>query len=143
MQEPLIINRLRSELFRARKEKNATERDFLTTLLSAVVAVGKDRGNRETTQQEAEAIVKKFLKTNKEFQEILPEDKQEMRLKLKQEEEWLLSYLPRQLSEEKLSEIIKPLLEQSKGEIMKHLKLHYGNSFDAKATSILVDRLKS
>jgi uncharacterized protein YqeY len=143
MQQLTTIEILRSELLEARRGKNTTRKDFLTTLLAAIVAVGKDQGNRETTQQEAENVIKKFLKGVREFKEIIPEDKQEIKMKLEQEEKWLLSYLPQQLSEEELLEIIRPLREQSKGEIMKHLKVQYSNSFDSKLASILIDGLKS
>lgn len=140
MQQLSTLERLRSDLLIARREQDSVRRTFLSTLLSAVVSVGKDQGNRETTQQEAENVIKKFLKNVQEFLKLLPISVEQCtRSRLLLEEHWLLSYLPKQLSREELVGEVKTLLPLAKGEIMKTLKQRFGNSFDSKLASTLID----
>ena len=58
----MILEKIKNASLAARKAKEALAATLLTTLYSEAVNVGKNNGNRDTTDAEAVAVVKKFLK---------------------------------------------------------------------------------
>lgn len=116
---------------------------LLVTLLSEVESVGKNAGNRPTTDDEATRMIKKFVsnidETLKSAKGRL--DPQTLE-KLAIEREALEKYLPQMVSDEEVSAFISAQVEQlaekspkQMGAIMKALKEKFGASFDAKTAS--------
>ena len=56
------VQNIKTALLNARKDKDSKLASLLSTLLSEVVKIGKDNGNRETTDQEAVSVLKYFIK---------------------------------------------------------------------------------
>ena len=97
--------------------------------LSEIQAIGKNSGNRETTEDEAIQYLKKTVQRLKENSFS------------KQEEIDLLeSLLPEMLSIEQMKDFISRCENLSKGDIMKLAKSEFGALVDMKQLSSLVQK---
>jgi uncharacterized protein YqeY len=108
--------------------------------------VGKNDGNRATTDQETINIIKKFIKNANENIKILDEMGKDKSAVIK-EKEILESFLPKQLSPEELETIIDgiaaALPERSvkmMGAVMAELKKKYDGQFDGRLASETVKK---
>lgn len=129
---------LKMDADKARKIGNKQKAISLITLYSEAKMIGKNDGNRETTDDEVLGIIQKFIKNinellshpcNSEFKEIALKEKTLYE-----------SYLPDQLNEEELKLIIQNEydawpLPLKIGIIMKFLKEQYPNQYDSKLAS--------
>lgn len=97
-----IVAQLRSAALTARKAAIGSlsdhptrhRSDLLVVLSGEVQLVGKNNGDRETTDEEATAVIRKFLKGVEENLTYRPED-----TKLLNEKATLEEYLPKSLDE--------------------------------------------
>lgn len=143
-----LLARIKSDQFEARKARSEPHASLLTTLYAEAAIIGKDNGNRESTDDEVMAVVKKFVKNiNICLAEAasMPADSVEG---LKAELGILMEYLPAQLTEDQIRDILWDMSEQHKlaeggvgrvplnvGKIMKHFKDNYNGQYDAKQLS--------
>ncbi len=139
----MLLEKLKQESLQARKEKNQIKSSLLSTVLSQVKLLAIDDHHREPTDHDVIQVVKKFLKNIEENIQLgeqgrLTSDAYEQALK---EKEILLEYLPKQLSEEELKEIIRKSNAKNIGEVMKFLKENYPEQYDGKLASKLAKEL--
>ncbi|MFN3604761.1 MAG: GatB/YqeY domain-containing protein [Leptonema sp. (in: bacteria)] len=133
----MLLEKLKKESLQSRKEKNEIKSNLLSTILSQVKLIAIDDGHREPKDQDVIQVVKKFLKNIEENIQLgqqgkLTKEALEQALK---EKEILLEYLPKQLSEEELKEIIRNSGAKNIGEAMKFLKENYSEQYDGKLAS--------
>lgn len=144
----MILENLSQDSLKARKEKDTEKASLLATVISEAKLVGKNAGNRDPTDNEVSDILKKFLKGINETLEILTKNGKDTTATLK-EKEILEFYLPKQLSETELAQIIQDIItllpEKSPkmmGQVMASLKERYPNQYDGKlASQIAKDQL--
>jgi uncharacterized protein YqeY len=131
-----LMERIRADQLQARKAKDETAIGLLTALKGEADRVGKDAGNRETTEEEAIAMVQKFLKNARETMGLAPSDKIAAEIKI------LEAYLPQQMSQDELREVVLVIRRENPsanmGIVMKHLKDNYGGRYDGKVASQVV-----
>ena len=140
-----LVDEIKQASLAARKAKDTVASSLLTTLFSDVVNVGKNSGNRNTTDAEAVAVVKKFLKGVEETIAAF-NGKQDLRLDTAIiERELLTKFLPQQLSEEQLkkeveqiAQTIENLSAKHMGLIMKQLKEKFEGQYDGSIASKVV-----
>lgn len=131
--------KIKEDSVTARKERSdAVKISLLVTLLGEVVKIGKDAGNRDTTDAEASAVIKKFVKN---LQEVTKYGNAEQKATADRELEILSQYLPKQLSNDELSGIIQEQIvaagNSGLGPIMRFLKTNYDGQYDgAQAKSV-------
>lgn len=133
-----IIGLIKADQLAARKAKAEIARSLLTTLMSEAIAVAKNLGAEDPTDEQTIATIRKFLKNNAEVQlhgvgDALATAKAEATL--------LAKYLPTQLTEDQLSSIIDGAILNNctnVGTIMASLKQHHAGLYDAKMASILI-----
>lgn len=143
-----LVDEIKQASLAARKAKDTVASSLLTTLFSDVVNVGKNSGNRDTTDVEAVAVVKKFLKGVEETIAAF-NGKQDTRLDTAMiERELLTKFLPQQLSEEQLkkevlqiAQTIENLSAKHMGLIMKQLKEKFEGQYDGSIASKVVKSL--
>lgn len=144
-----ILDTIKKDQMDARKAKDKQLSGYLTTLIGEVVIVGKNDGNRETTDVEAIKVVTKFKKGVDETIKIVKDAE-----KLKELEYELMvynKYLPTQMSDDELEQVIvkiidlesrtrtnNPLTKRDMGVIMSKLKAQYDGQYDGKIASKLV-----
>lgn len=126
-----LIEQIKNQQLIARKN-GSEEASLLTTLLSEAVNIGKNNGNRETTDAEVVSVVKKFIKNIEETVAALTTRNQDA-TKFLNEKAVLETFLPKQLTETELLEIAKT--KSSMPEFMKHLKDNFNGQYDGKLAS--------
>lgn len=144
----MLMNKLRADSLQARKNRDTISSNLLTSLVSEAAMVGKNNGNRETTDEETLRVVKKFLDNARETRELLikngaQEDRASMAWEpidtANREIEILEKYVPEQLTELSLKNIINLFKidnpDAKMGDIMKFLQANYAGQYDGKLAS--------
>ena len=139
-----LMQRIKSDQLEARKSRDAVRASLLTTLIGEASAVGKNDGNRETTDAELVAMIKKFLKNVDETLKVA--DTEQARV----EKQILAGLLPAQLSNEELAVVVKQIVvdvnatsPKDMGVVMKALKEQYDGRYDGSAASSIVKQALS
>ena len=134
-----LINQIKSQQLEARKNSSESA-SLLTTLLSEAVNIGKNNGNRETTDAEVVAVVKKFIKNIDETVSALTTRNQDA-TKFLNEKAVLETFLPKQLTEGELTEIAKT--KSGMPDFMKFLKENHNGQYDGKLASTVAKKVFS
>lgn len=136
-----ILSTLRTEALALRKTKNPIASSIMFTI-SEIEKVGKNNGNRETTDDEAIRVIQKLIATIDENLKLNLTDKQKDGLTF--ERTILHSVLPQMASDEEIISFLKaefPVTPPNKGPIMKGLKIKFGSLVDMKRASDLSTQL--
>ncbi len=147
------IRKIKESLLQARKDKDSKLSSLLSTLLSEVVKVGKDNGNRETTDQEAISVVKYFIKNINQTIELLSKKQivagvESLEVETLRDELTIYeAFLPTQLTEVELTALIsKEIAEKGystvkdMGKVMTALNDSFKGLFDGKLASELIKK---
>ena len=136
-----LLETIKKDQFEARKSKDAIKASLLTTLYSEASMIGKNAGNRETTDDETIKVIQKFLKGVNETIAILEKANNVASLGSSvREKEILEAYLPKMATEAEVRATVSELKAMGAtniGEIMKLLKLRFGSALDGKMASQL------
>jgi uncharacterized protein YqeY len=148
-----LMNTLKTDQMLARKERKSFVVSSLTTLIGEAEMIGKNDGNRETTDAEVIRTVKKFISNLRELQTTIigntPKheltNEQNVRLAAVEFElELYEKYLPKQLSEAELRAEIEAIKAQLSagpkdvGKVMGLLKEKFAGLYDGKLASAIV-----
>jgi len=145
-----ILETIKQESLAARKAKDSLKATLLTTLYSEAANVGKNNGNRETTDAEVVAVVKKFIKgvdetiTHLGKSEIT--DTVAKALMVARDERIILDrFMPAQLTELDLQKIVGTMAQElpernpkQMGVLMKQLKERYEGQYDGTVASKVI-----
>lgn len=134
-----LINEIKSRQLAARRSGDV-QASLYTTLLGEALAVGKNAGNRETTNDEVVAIVKKFIKNIDETINALTMHGRDASVFL-MERGTLETLLPRQLTADELTEYAKE--QVSMPAFMKFLKENFAGQYDGKLASTVAKTIYS
>ncbi len=146
LMETLVKNNLK-----ARKEQDKVESGLLTTLIHEARMVGKNDGNRESTDEEVIRTIRKFIKTLEEtrtllnskgpFDETTPEGMSLINAAAKTNYEIssLEKYIPKQMTDDDIRAVILKFVATTPGanigSVMKFLKEFHLGMYDGKAAS--------
>ncbi len=141
----LLIDQIRSDMNLARKAGNKMESALLSVVLTDAEKIGKDNGNRKTTDEEVVKVIKKIIESNEELWKICSE-KNIPTISYQQENEILQRYLPKQLSEADLKVKIEEFISSNEngkniGLVMKYLKENFPGQYDGKVASAVVKEI--
>lgn len=115
----------------------AAKASLLTTLLGEATMVGKN-ANRETTDQEVVAVVKKFIKNVDETIAALTARNQDASTFMA-ERAILEFYLPMQLSEDALGQVAE--CQKDMPSFMRHLKENFAGKYDGRLASMVAKKI--
>ena len=139
----MLIETLKKDSLRARKNKDTIRSNLLITLISDIEMKAKNDGNRAVKDEDCVATLKKFQKSAKENIEIFKKANRDSS-QAEEETEIIEGYLPKQLSEEELKVIIDGIVAalpeknpKLMGKIMGELNQKYSGQFDGKSASQL------
>lgn len=142
-----LMQKIKADQLTARKNREVLKASLLTTLLGEAQTIGKNDGNRDSTDTEVTAVIKKFVKNLSEVLTIT-EQESSTHQKAMIEKSILESYLPSQLIGDALTCIIQDIIAQvgnnsksSMGIIMGKLKAEFDGQYDGKEASIIVKNL--
>lgn len=141
-----LIQEIKIAQLKFRKQRNIIAASILTTLISEASVIGKNDGNRESTDIEVIAIIKKFIKNIDEVIRVAGDYRDADRVDSAWEEKTLLEqFLPKQFVGDELSLIIDQFIVETNatsvkdmGKVMKVLKEKFEGQFDGTAASKLV-----
>lgn len=124
-----MIDTVRSEMMTAMKNKDKVRKDALSALLAALKAKMIDNKG-ELSEEDAVAVVSREVKQLKETMETAPENYVDVIEECKAKIDILSEFMPKQMSEDEIKNVIKTVLAQlnienpeakQKGIIMKNL----------------------
>lgn len=144
-----IFNILKQDHLQSRKNKDNIKSNLLGTLIGDCTKTTKEPSDVECIQ-----IIKKFIKNAEETSNLLDNSLMGIRFKTKYELEIkiLESYLPKQLTEEKIKSIITcDIIHKTRlandpitiGIIQKHFKENYQGQYDGALVSKIAKELLS
>jgi uncharacterized protein YqeY len=155
-----LIDTLKRDQIATRKARDTIAANLLTTLVAEAAAVGKNNGNRESTDAEVVKKIKQFVSNTQETIRLvrgnIPDGPNKGILggfhaqqleKLNRELGILESYMPTQLTREQLEEKIRSVVADlpqgtnAVGAVMKALKESYEGLYDPKLASEIVKGL--
>ncbi len=127
-----IIQQIKDASLVARKNRDRESASLLTTLLSEAEMVGKNAG-RETTDAEAVAVIKKFVKNNNETMSRVTDESVHSMMEL--EIRLLEAFLPKQLSDAEITQKMREILNAddtctNMGVLLKVFKTKYEGQYD-------------
>lgn len=142
-----LIQQIKKDQLTARKAKQSYQAIRLTTLIGEAEMIGKNAGNRETTDDEVVVVIKKFIKNNLELINVVDPTSDGFADAIK-ENELLSAYLPTQMSEDEIKTAVQKriitldeLSPKLMGKIMAWLKENYAGQYDGKLASKVVKEL--
>ena len=142
-----LLAQIREDMMTARRGDNDVAKALLVTLYSEAARVGKDAGNRDSTDDEVAATVRKFVKNAEQTATEL-ENRGRDASGARREIEILSGYLPKQMTAEQLEAAVRTLAadltERSPnmmGKLMGDLKAAHGGTYDGKMASEIVKRV--
>ena len=123
-----VIEKLKTESMRLRKERNPIAAS-ITFALSEVDKVGKNSGNRATTEDEAIKVVQKIVATLDENLKVAVD-----KSAIEQEKAVLMSVLPQMVGEDDVRNYLREnfTAPANKGDVMKGLRAKFGALVDMK-----------
>ncbi len=139
-----LFERIKADQLAARKSHNGLASSLLTTLIGEAAAIGKNAGNREVTDAEVVALVKKFVKGMDETLGYLGNRNAEATAVVLAEKDILAKYLPLQLTELALRHAVTSIIATEgkvMGKVMAALKARYDGQYDGKLASQIVKEL--
>lgn len=138
-----LLSNIKAAQLQARKNRDAIATNVLTTLVGEAEAVGKNAGNRESTDAEVVAVVKKFIKNMDETLALI--NQPQAVADLQYERSIVSQYLPQQLTSDQLKGILESLTNElnahtlrEMGKIMKVLKERFDGQYDGALASTLI-----
>jgi len=144
-----LVKKVKEDLVAARKARTDNKKVMLlNTLVSEIEMVGKNAGNRESTDTEALAVVRKFVKNAQQSIDDLRRtgrDTGDIQYEIQILESYLPAAVPEADVEAAVREIIAANAEMKpkdlKGVVIKGLKERYGAAFDGRVMSAVTNRI--
>ena len=137
-----VIEKLKVASMSLRQTRNPIAAS-ITFALSEIEKVGKNNGNRATTNDEAIKVVQKLVSTIDENLKLNIDDGR--RVALNYEKQILLGVLPQMVSEEEIRSALVFAFDgaanKNKGEIMKWAKAHWGARADMKTVGAVANEI--
>lgn len=149
-----ILSVIKEDNINSRKLRDSVKSSLLSTLYSEALNVGKNDGNRETTDKETLAVIKKFLDGVLFTIETLQFNSDDKILVAIREKDILSTYIekfqPKQLTIEELTDIISGIATtltdkspKQMGFVMKKLKDSYDGMYQGNEASKIVKEILS
>lgn len=133
-----IMNEFSIQYKEARKSKDTEKSKVLGYLIGEFSMIGKNDGNRETTHEEALEITKAFVKSSKKAIRDIGDSNAEAKLTFENDldiiEPILENFIPKEMSEQELKDLILSFNTKNIGLIMKSLKSS-GLAYDGSTAS--------
>jgi len=138
-----VIEKLKTESMRLRKERDPLA-PKLVFALSEIDKVGKNSGNRATTDDEAVKAIQKIISNIDQTIDLLPVNSSTS-YDLQREKKILSGLLPQMASDDEVRELLKEILgdetPKNKGVAMKVIRDQYGAKVDMKRAGEIVTEI--
>lgn len=135
---------LQKDMITAMKARDKSRKDSISSLISAIKKVAIDEGSRdEITDELADKVILKELKTVKEQLDTCPADRTDLIEEYQKRYDVINEYAPKLLSEEEVKALITSnfadvVATKNKGEIMKAVMKELKGKADGKVINQVV-----
>lgn len=129
-----IFEKIQQDRKELRKDPESTLAFSVLTLVVGEVETITKRDGSKPTDDKMISIIKKLIKSNNE---VIALSEQSQSNKFVKENEILSSYIPVEMSREKLLQVIESIKETNLGAIMKNLNSNYAGKFDRGLASVV------
>lgn len=140
--------RLLEDLKEAMKEKNEIKKNTIQMARAAILQIEKDKGIELGDKEIIELIAKEVKKRKDSIADYEKGGREDLVNQIKEEISYLEIYLPKQLSIEEVTEIVKEVIKETEatsikdmGKVMKAAKEKIGVSSDGKTINEVVKSL--
>lgn len=142
----MLKEKLLEDLKSAMKEKNTNKKNAVQMVRTAILQIEKDKGIEVTDEQIIDIIAKEVKKRKDSLVDFEKANRQDLIDQINEEIEVLEGYLPKQLTDEELEEIVSKIITdvgatniKDMGKVMKEAKAQIGARADGKRIN---ERLK-
>ncbi len=142
----MLKEKLLEDLKSAMKEKNTNKKNAVQMVRTAILQIEKDKGIEVTDEQIIDIIAKEVKKRKDSLADFEKANRQDLIDQINEEIEVLEGYLPKQLTDEELEEIVSKIVTEvgatnikDMGKVMKEAKAQIGARADGKRIN---ERLK-
>jgi uncharacterized protein YqeY len=143
-----LLTQLRKANMQAMKDHDALKKGVLSLLVSSLALAEKEKG-APLSKEEEYALVQKELKQEKESLAMTPQDRTDLREEHTKKIAYLESWLPEQMSEEKIRAALEAILQEeglepvkkSQGAVMKAFMAKYRGQADGRAVNQVLSTL--
>lgn len=144
----MLKEKLMSDLKEAMKEKQILRKNVVQMIRAAILQVEKDKQIELDDNQVLEIIAKESKKRKDSLSDYEKSGRQDLIDQVNQEIEIISEYLPKQLSKEEITSIVKEIIEETgattikdMGKVMKVAKEKMGASADGKTINEVAKEL--
>ena len=144
----MLKEKLLEDLKISMKEKDEIKKNTVQMIRAAILQVEKDKGIQFDDNQIIDIIAKEMKKRKDSLSDYEKSGREDLIEAVKKEMEIIAAYLPKQLSKEELTEIIKKVIEEvgavdikDMGKVMKAAKEKIGAAADGKSINEVVKEL--
>ena len=141
----MLKERLLEDLKEAMKEKQVIRKNVIQMIRAAILQVEKDKQIELDDNQVLEIIAKESKKRKDSLADYEKSGREELINQVKEEIEIISKYLPKQLTKEEITDIVKQVIEETgatsikdMGKVMKASKEKIGAAADGKAINEVV-----
>lgn len=140
--------RLLEDLKESMKDKNEIKKNAIQMARAGILQIEKDKGIELDDKQIIELIAKEVKKRKDSISDYEKGGREDLVAQIKEEISYLEVYLPKQLSREEITEIVKNIIKETEatsmkdmGKVMKASKEKMGASADGKTINEVVKEL--
>lgn len=136
-----VIEKLKEESMALRKTRNSIA-PAIVFALSEIEKIGKNNGNRATTEDEAIKVIQKLIAVIDENLKVTTDDGRKVAFNF--EKQILSGVLPQMASEDEVRVFLQSAyaeIKPNKGDVMKTLRFKFGAKIDMKRAGAIVTEL--
>ena len=144
----MLKEKLMEDLKEAMKEKQILRKNVVQMIRAAILQVEKDNQIELEDNQILEIIAKEAKKRKDSLSDYEKSGREDLINQVKEEIEIISEYLPKQLTKEEITEIVKKVIEETgatsikdMGKVMKSAKEKMGATADGKTINEVVREL--
>ncbi len=144
----MLKEKLMEDLKEAMKEKQTLRKNVVQMIRAAILQVEKDKQIELEDNQILEIIAKEAKKRKDSLSDYEKSGREDLINQVKEEIEIISEYLPKQLTKEEITEIVKQVIEETgatsikdMGKVMKSAKEKMGATADGKTINEVVREL--
>lgn len=144
----MLKEKLLEDLKSAMKEKNTNKKNAVQMIRTAILQIEKDKGIEVSDEQIIDIIAKEVKKRKDSLVDFEKANRQDLIDQINEEICVLEAYLPKQLTDEELEEIVSKIVTEvgaesikDMGKVMKEAKSEIGAKADGKRINEMVKKI--
>ena len=143
-----LLLQLRKDNMKAMKEHDTLTKGVLSLVISAIALAEKEAGHTLEKNDELAYIQREIKQTNETIESI-PENREDLKEEAQKKLVLLFSYLPKQLTEEEIHQIIEGILQEkgleplkrNQGPVMREILDKYKGQTDGKTVNRILSTI--